>query len=119
MFGSVFDCSMAIFFIVLWSIIWYFVGYYGRKRFLVSRTLFKDKHPCLNSRVIDKYYSLFYFSKALKLLLKVVLVSIPSYVLLHLERGFSSLDFIAISLLCMLSVFLFYAYKKLEKESIV
>ena len=57
MFGSVFDCSMAIFFIVLWSIIWYFVGYYGRKRFLVSRTLFKDKHPCLNSRVIDKYYS--------------------------------------------------------------
>ena len=119
MFGSVFGCSMAIFFIVLWSIIWYFVGYYGRKRFLVSRTLFKDKHPCLNSRVIDKYYSLFYFSKASKLLLKVVLVSIPSYVLLHLERGFSSLDFIAISLLCMLSVFLFYAYKKFEKESIV
>ena len=51
--------------------------------------------------------------------MKVVLVSIPSYVLLHLERGFSFFDFIAISLLCMLSVFLFYAYKKLEKESMV
>ena len=52
-------------------------------------------------------------------MMKVVLVSIPSYVLLHLERGFSFFDFIAISLLCMLSVFLFYAYKKLEKESMV
>ena len=125
-FGSAFDCSMAVFFIVLWSIIWYFVGYYGRKRFLAGRTLFKDKYPRLDSRAIDKYYSLFYLSKTSRLLMKVVLVSIPSYVfsipsyvLLHLEKGFSSLDFIAISLLCVLSVFLFYVSGKFAKKSIV
>ena len=110
---------MAVFFIVLWSIIWYFVGYYGRKRFLAGRTLFKDKYPRLDSRAIDKYYSLFYLSKTSRLLMKVVLVSIPSYVLLHLEKGFSSLDFIAISLLCVLSVFLFYVSGKFAKKSIV
>ena len=86
-FGSAFDCSMAVFFIVLWSIIWYFVGYYGRKRFLAGRTLFKDKYPRLDSRAIDKYYSLFYLSKTSRLLMKVVLVSIPSYVFI-LKRGF-------------------------------
>ncbi|MDN0079002.1 hypothetical protein QVO32_06195 [Bacteroides gallinaceum] len=118
-FGSAFDCSMAVFFIVLWSIIWYFVGYYGRKRFLAGRTLFKDKYPRLDSRAIDKYYSLFYLSKTSRLLMKVVLVSIPSYVLLHLEKGFSTLDFIAISLLCVLSVFLFYVSGKFAKKSIV
>ena len=118
-FGSAFDCSMAVFFIVLWSIIWYFVGYYGRKRFLAGRTLFKDKYPRLDSRAIDKYYSLFYLSKTSRLLMKVVLVSIPSYVLLHFEKGFSTLDFIAISLLCVLSVFLFYVSGKFAKKSIV
>jgi len=76
-------------------------------------------YPRLDSRAIDKYYSLFYLSKTSRLLMKVVLVSIPSYVLLHLEKGFSSLDFIAISLLCVLSVFLFYVSGKFAKKSIV
>ena len=101
--------------LMLWSTIWFVIGYQVRKEYVLSRQRFRELYPHLEDVVVDQYYRYSYFAKYAGLLYKVALVSIPAY-LLYRRECFDG-DFVVVVVLALLAALFFYIHRRAWRKS--
>ena len=107
--GNPYDLWYTLGNLMLWSTIWFVIGYDVRKEYVLKRHQFRENFPHLADAIVDKYYRSSYLAKYTGILYKVALVSIPAYMLYR--REFFDGDFVVVVLLALLSGVLFYVHR--------
>lgn len=100
--------------IVIWSLIWFGIGYHSRKKYVEERTFYM-KATSLDKAQFNKEFISYYVSKHAKMLAIVFITAVPWYVLGYVNGSFSMRDFIIIGVLIILAVASFGTYKLLKK----
>lgn len=103
------------FFLVLWSCIWFGIGYTSRKKYLLNKQLEQETAPSVDKSLFDKLYRDKYISGRAGMLSLVFLTAIPWYILGYGGERMQVKDGCIISvlaILCLLS-FIIYLIKKM------
>ena len=84
-FSYIFDdgtggVGMSIF-LLIWSLIWYGIGYKSRKDFVTTKNMYREQVPLLEHEQFNKAYRNHYIGKQAKLLSIVFATAIPWYVI--------------------------------------
>lgn len=116
MFRTSWDTLMAVFFFVLWSITWYLVGYYCRKKFILIRLLYRSKFHSLGNKIIDRCYWLSFVAKYSRIIANIALVAVPGYFITTLERDVIKEDFIVIALFVLIAIVLVRIHKNAREK---
>lgn len=103
------------FFLIVWTLIWFGIGSHTRKDFLTQKQSYRNQYPDLDTRIFDKAFTTYYFSKHAKILSIVFTTAIPWYVIGYVREPLNGTDFIIITPLMFLSIFCFWFYKKYYK----
>ena len=99
-------------FLLIWSLIWYGIGYKSRKDFVTARNMYREQVPLLEHEQFNKAYRDHYIGKQAKLLSIVFATAIPWYVIGYVKLPISHTDIIIIAILVIISVSCFCISKK-------
>ena len=115
-FSYIFDdgtggAGMSIF-LLIWSLIWYGIGYKSRKDFVTTRDMYREQVPLLEHEQFNKAYRDHYIGKQAKLLSIVFATAIPWYMIGYVRLPVSHTDIIIMAILAIISVSFFYISKK-------
>lgn len=102
-------------FLIIWSLIWFCIGYHSRKKYIQKKTFYKEMATLIDDKQFNKEYAAYYFSKQAKMLSVVLITAIPWYVIGYVRKPFESKDLIIIAILAILSAITFIIYKSLKK----
>ena len=103
-------------FLLIWSLIWYGIGYKSRKDFVITRNMYREQVPLLEHEQFNKAYRDHYIGKQTKLLSIVFVTAIPWYAITYVRLPFSHNDIVIIAILVTISVSCFYISKKKAKR---
>lgn len=100
-------------FLLLWSFIWYGIGYKSRKDFVIARNMYREQVPLLEYEQFNKTYRDYYKGKQARLLSIVFATAIPWYVIGYVSLPITNKDIIIIAVMAVISVlcFCFSKYK--------
>ena len=99
-------------FLLIWSLIWYGIGYKSRKDFVTTRDMYREQVPLLEHEQFNKAYRDHYIGKQAKLLSIVFATAIPWYMIGYVRLPISHNDIIIMAILAIISVSCFYISKK-------
>ena len=99
-------------FLLIWSLIWYGIGYKSRKDFVTTRNVYREQVPLLEHEQFNKAYRDHYIGKQAKLLSIVFATAIPWYMIGYVRLPISHTDIIIIAILAIISVSCFCISKK-------
>ena len=99
-------------FLLIWSLIWYGIGYKSRKDFVTTRDMYREQVPLLEHEQFNKAYRDHYIGKQAKLLSIVFATAIPWYMIGYVRLPVSHTDIIIMAILAIISVSCFYISKK-------
>lgn len=105
-------------FFVLWSLIWFGIGYTLRKKYLLGKQIECEKYPLVEEAAFDKIYRSHYLSRGAGMLSLVFLTAIFWYLLGGVRQELDKKDcciLLVLAFLCLFS-FLFYRLKKLKNN---
>ena len=105
--------GISIFFLI-WSIIWYGIGYKSRKDYVLRRKMFKENFSLLDDEKFNKAFHLHYVSEQAKIFSIVFLTAIPWYILGYTNESISKENIIIIMSMGTLSLICFLIFKKLK-----
>ena len=105
------DAGMSIF-LLIWSLIWYGIGYKSRKDFVTTRNMYREQVPLLEHEQFNKAYRDHYIGKQAKLLSIVFATAIPWYMIGYVRLPISHTDIVIIAILAIISVSCFCISKK-------
>ena len=103
-------------FLLIWSLIWYGIGYKSRKNFITTRNMYREQVPLLEHEQFNKAYRDHYIGKQAKLLSIVFATAIPWYVIGYVRLPVSDTDIIVMAVLIIISVSCFCISKKKAKR---
>ena len=115
-FSYIFDdgtggVGMSIF-LLIWSLIWYGIGYKLRKDFITTRSMYREQVPLLEQTQFNKAYRNYYIGKQAKLLSIVFVTAIPWYIIGHVDFPMTTKDIIIVAILAVISVSCFCFSRK-------
>ena len=99
-------------FLLIWSLIWYGIGYKLRKDFITTRSMYREQVPLLELKQFNKAYRNYYIGKQAKLLSIVFVTAIPWYIIGHVDFPMTTKDIIIVAILAVISVSCFYFSRK-------
>ena len=99
-------------FLLIWSLIWYGIGYKSRKDFVTTRDMYREQVPLLEHEQFNKAYRDHYIGKQARLLSIVFATAIPWYMIGYVRLPVSHTDIIIMAILAIISVSCFYISKK-------
>ena len=99
-------------FLLLWSLIWYGIGYKSRKDFVLMRNMYREHVPLLEQAQFDKAYRNYYIAKQAKLLSIVFATAIPWYIIGYVDFPMATKDIIIVAILAGISVSCFCLSRK-------
>ena len=99
-------------FLLIWSIIWYGIGYKSRKDFVITKNMYREHVPLLEYEQFDKAYRDYYIGKQTRLLFIVFATAIPWYVIGYVSLPISHTDIIIMAILAIISISCFCISKK-------
>ena len=99
-------------FLLIWSLIWYGIGYKSRKNFITTRNMYREQVPLLEHEQFNKAYCDHYIGKQAKPLSIVFATAIPWYVIGYVRLPVSDTDIIVMAVLIIISVSCFCISKK-------
>ena len=99
-------------FLLIWSLIWYGIGYKSRKDFITTRSMYREQVPLLELKQFNKAYRNYYIGKQTKLLSIVFATAIPWYVIGYIRLPISHTNIIILAILAIISVSCFCISKK-------
>ena len=115
-FTYIFDDGMSgvgiSLFLLLWSIIWYGIGYKSRKDFVLTRNIYREQVPLLEQAQFDKAYRNYYIAKQAKLLSIVFATAVPWYIIGYVNFPMTTKDVIIVAILAFISASCFYLSRK-------
>ena len=90
-------------FLLIWSLIWYGIGYKSRKDFITTRSMYREQVPLLELKQFNKAYRSYYIGKQAKLLSVVFTTAIPWYIIGHVDFPMTTKDIIIVAILAFIS----------------
>ena len=99
-------------FLLLWSLIWYGIGYKSRKDYVIARNMYREQVPLLEYEQFNKAYRDYYIGKQARLLSIVFATAIPWYVIGYVRLPISHTDIVIMAILAIISVSCFCISKK-------
>ena len=99
-------------FLLIWSLIWYGIGYKSRKDFVTTRNMYREQVPLLEHEQFNKAYRDHYIGKQTKLLSIVFATAIPWYMIGYVRLPISHNDIIIMAILAIISISCFCISKK-------
>ena len=94
-------------FLLLWSLIWYGIGYKSRKDYVIARNMYREQVPLLEYEQFNKAYRDYYIGKQARLLSIVFATAIPWYVIGYVSLPITYKDIIVIAIMAVISVLCF------------
>lgn len=117
-FTYIFDDGMSgvgiSLFLLLWSIIWYGIGYKSRKDFVLTRNIYREQVPLLEQAQFDKAYRNYYIAKQAKLLTIVFATAIPWYIIGYVDFPMTTKDIVIVAVLAVISASCFFISRKVS-----
>lgn len=115
-FSYIFDdgtggVGMSIF-LLIWSLIWYGIGYKSRKDFVTTKNMYREQVPLLEHEQFNKAYRNHYIGKQAKLLSIVFATAIPWYMIGNVDFPMTTKDVIIVAILAVISASCFYLSRK-------
>ena len=115
-FSYIFDdgtggVGMSIF-LLIWSLIWYGIGYKLRKDFITTRSMYREQVPLLELKQFNKTYRGYYIGKQAKLLSIVFATAIPWYMIGYVDFPMTTKDVIIVAILAVISASCFCLSRK-------
>ncbi|MBB3896257.1 hypothetical protein [Bacteroides pyogenes] len=98
-------------FLVIWSLIWYGIGYSSRKKYKIEKKYYREKASNLNDEQFNRFFKDYYISKNAKMLFIVFLTAIPWYILGYVSGHLTTKDWCVIAILIFLTLLAFGLYK--------
>ena len=105
-------------FLLLWSLIWYGIGYKSRKDFVLTRNMYKEQVPLLEQTQFNKAYRNYYIGKQAKLLSIVFVTAIPWYIIGYVDFPMTTKDIIIVAVLAVISASCFFISRKVSNFNI-
>lgn len=102
-------------FILIWSLIWYGIGYNTRKDYIFRKNIYREIHSKLDSETFNHIFRLHYINEQAKILSFIILLAIPWYLLGHVKGSINKDNFIIVTLIGLLSLTFFFIYKKTKE----
>jgi len=99
-------------FLLIWSLIWYGIGYKLRKDFITTRSMYREQVPLLELKQFNKAYRNYYIGKQAKLLSIVFATAIPWYIIEHVDFPMTTKDIIIVAILAVISTSCFCFSRK-------
>ena len=99
-------------FLLLWSFIWYGIGYKSRKDYVLTRDMYREQVPSLEHNQFDNAFRSYYIAKQAKLLSIVFATAIPWYMIGNVDFPMTTKDIFIITILAIVSVSSFCVSKK-------
>ena len=99
-------------FLLIWSLIWYGIGYKSRKDFITTRSMYREQVPLLELKQFNKAYRNYYIGKQAKLLSIVFATAIPWYIIGHVDFPMTTKDIIIVAILAVISTSCFCFSRK-------
>ena len=99
-------------FLLLWSLIWYGIGYKSRKDYVLTRNMYREQVPSLEQNQFDNAFRSCYIAKQAKLLSLVFATAIPWYMIGYVDFPMTTKDILIITILAIVSVSCFCVSKK-------
>lgn len=101
--------------IVIWSLIWFGIGYHVRKKYVEEKSYYMNKVTAIDETQYNKEFVVFHICKYAKMLTIVFLTAIPWYILGYVDGSFSVRDFTFMGIMALLTIISFGTYKLLKK----
>lgn len=102
-------------FIVLWSLIWFAIGYHSRKKYVQEKAFYREQASLMEDAQYNKEFTAYYVSKHIRMLAIIFITAIPWYILGYVNGSFAQRDFIIMGSLAALSAISFGIYKSLRR----
>ena len=99
-------------FLLLWSLIWYGIGYKSRKDYVIARNMYREQVPLLEYEQFNKAYRDYYIGKQAKLLSIVFATAVPWYMIGYVDFPMTTKDVIIVAILAVISASCFYLSRK-------
>lgn len=99
-------------FLLIWSLIWYGIGYKSRKDFVLTRNMYKEQVPLLEQTQFNKAYRSYYIGKQAKLLSIVFATAVPWYIIGYVDFPMTTKDIIIVAILAVISASCFCFSRK-------
>ena len=99
-------------FLLLWSLIWYGIGYKSRKDYVIARNMYREQLPLLEYEQFNKAYRDYYIGKQAKLLSIVFATAVPWYMIGYVDFPMTTKDVIIVAILAVISASCFYLSRK-------
>ena len=99
-------------FLLLWSLIWYGIGYKSRKDYVLTRNMYREQVPSLEQNLFDNAFRFYYIAKQAKLLSIVFATAIPWYMIGYVDFPMTTKDILIVTILVVISVSCFCVSKK-------
>ena len=99
-------------FLLLWSLIWYGIGYKSRKDYVLTRNMYREQVPSLEQNLFDNAFRSYYIAKQAKLLSIVFATAIPWYMIGYVDFPMTTKGILIVTILVVVSVSCFCVSKK-------
>ena len=99
-------------FLLLWSLIWYGIGYKSRKDYVIARNMYREQVPLLEYEQFNKAYCDYYIGKQARLLSIVFATAVPWYIIGYVDFPMTTKDVIIVAILAVISASCFYLSRK-------
>ena len=99
-------------FLLIWSLIWYGIGYKLRKDFITTRSMYREQVPLLEYEQFNKAYRDYYIGKQAKLLSIVFATAVPWYMIGYVDFPMTTKDIIIVAILAVIAVSCFCFSRK-------
>lgn len=102
-------------FIILWSLIWFGIGYHSRKKYVQEKAFYRKMVSLVDDTKYNKEFAAYYVSKHVKMLMIVFITAIPWYIVGYVDGPFTGRDFIVMGSLGVLAAISLGIYKILDR----
>lgn len=111
--GSNFKLIGSMLLIIIWSVIWYFIGYQHRKKYLIQKESFKADLPIADQDHFDSAYFKYHLSKNTKAISIVLFIAIPWYFIGYVQGNTMHMrDYLVVGILLFVASCLYTIHKK-------
>lgn len=103
-------------FLLIWSMIWYRIGYNSRKDYIYRKNMYRERNSKLDNEKLNHSFRLHYINEQTKILSFIILLAIPWYLLGHVKGSINKENLLIVTLFGILSLTCFYIYKKTKEK---
>ena len=99
--------------LIIWSVVWYFIGYQYRKKYMTKREYYRAELPKKDRKNFNEVFFKYHLSKNTKAISTVLFITIPWYIIGQVQGNtLKGNDYMVVGVLLLISAVLYGVHKK-------